>query len=79
MLACEDEFGISTEILSLLIDVVGLIINIIMLVGVEYMISVPNVVAVIGCMEGNQQQMYNSSWLHINFIKIKDKPIGFDS
>lgn len=56
MWACDNEFAISTEFLSVIIDIVELFIQIIMLVGVN--MSVLNVVVVIGCMEVNQQQRW---------------------
>lgn len=56
MWACDNELAISTEFLSVIIDVVELFIQIIMLVGVN--MSVLNVVVVIGCMEVNQQQRW---------------------
>lgn len=56
MWACDNELAISTEYLSVIIDIVELFIQIIMLVGVN--MSVLNVVVVIGCMEVNQQQRW---------------------
>lgn len=56
MWACDNELAISTEFLSVIIDIVELFIQIIMLVGVN--MSVLNVVVVIGCMEANQQQRW---------------------
>lgn len=56
MWACDIELAISTEFLSVIIDIVELFIQIIMLVGVN--MSVLNVVVVIGCMEVNQQQRW---------------------
>jgi hypothetical protein len=56
MWACDNELAISTEFLSVIIDIVELFIQIIMLVGVN--MSVLNVVVVIGCMEVNQQQRW---------------------
>ncbi len=48
MWACDNEFTISTDTLSTIIDIFESLIQIIMLVGVN--MSVLNVVAVIGCM-----------------------------
>ena len=56
MWACDNELAISTEFLSVIIDIVELFIQISMLVGVN--MSVLNVVVVIGCMEVNQQQRW---------------------
>lgn len=56
MWACDNELAISTEFLSVIIDIVELFIQIIMLVGVN--MSVLNVVVVIGCIEVNQQQRW---------------------
>ena len=56
MWACDNELAISTEFLSVIIDIVELFIQIIMLVGVN--MSVLNVVVVIGCMEVNPQQRW---------------------
>lgn len=61
-MACDNEFTISTETLSTIIE---LFIQIIMMVGVN--MSVLNVVVVIGYMEANQQQRCNSN---LNILTI---------